>query len=573
MTDIWGQGEHEIERRRFAHDAEGRLLAEIEPRSERVLCEYDYDLKGNLTYDGGVPVSFGMMDEPVTRDGHAITYDLNGNALSFPARDGGELRCSWGPDGTLRQVNSGDLNVYFTYDALGRRLSKSVGGQTWRYGWAGGLLLWEDFTPRPRSESVHRDYLYKPDGTPLAFRENGKTYWLQTDPRGAVIRALDEEGAVVWRARYESFGRAHVEVALVRQPLRLAGQYEDEETGLHYNLARYYCPWIKTYLSLDPSWSTFGATNYSYAKNDPWNRTDRMGAFAILVVLAIGAIVGGLVGAASAYFFGHGSILAAFVGGAISGFCTAAGGLLGGPGGMIVGGAVGTFFGTLVEGAMNGEGWCWECALRAAVASLVIDLLTLGLSKIPFVKNFLQKASQQLEKLLIKKAAKELEEKAAKELEEKAAKELAKEAEEKLAKEAEEKLAKEAEEKLAKEAEEKLAKEAEEKLAKEAEEKLAKRGTYTPDRTLPTDKQGVPIPDVDAPHTQLGRSKPKYGSEPQAREWDYGTNGELQPKRDIDFSDHGHPDIHPNPHQHELTPNNPKIAPKGGFQRGGPKPL
>ncbi len=98
-------------------------------------------------------------------------------------------------------------------------------------------------------------------------------------------------------------------------------------------------------------------------------------------------------------------------------------------------------------------------------------------------------------------------------------------------------------------------------------------GTYTPSRELPTDKWGVPTPDTDVPHTQLGRSKAKYGSEPQAREWDYGTNGNLQPKRDIDFSDHGYPDVHPNPHQHTLTPNNPELAPKGGYQRGDPKPL
>nr|WP_320010900.1 RHS repeat-associated core domain-containing protein [uncultured Desulfobulbus sp.] len=106
--------------------------------------------------------------------------------------------------------------------------------------------------------------------------------------------------------------------------------------------------------------------------------------------------------------------------------------------------------------------------------------------------------------------------------------------------------------------------------------KSARPGSYTPNRILPTDKQGVPIPDSNFPHTQLGRSKPKYGSEPQAREWGYGSNGNLQPKRDIDFTDHGFPDVHPHvPHQHKLTPNNPKLAPKGGYRRekGGGSPL
>lgn len=96
---------------------------------------------------------------------------------------------------------------------------------------------------------------------------------------------------------------------------------------------------------------------------------------------------------------------------------------------------------------------------------------------------------------------------------------------------------------------------------------------YTPNRTLPRDKHGVPVPDSPYPHTQLGRSPSKYGAEPQAREWGYGSNGKLQPQRDIDFTDHGTPSIHPNPHQHRLTPNNPAIAPQGGYKRGPPEPF
>lgn len=50
----------------------------------------------------------------------------------------------------------------------------------------------------------------------------------------------------------------------------------------------------------------------------------------------------------------------------------------------------------------------------------------------------------------------------------------------------------------------------------------------------------------------------------------YGSNGNLQPKEDIDFTNHGFPAAHPHvPHRHKLTPNNPKMAPKGGYQREG----
>jgi hypothetical protein len=100
-----------------------------------------------------------------------------------------------------------------------------------------------------------------------------------------------------------------------------------------------------------------------------------------------------------------------------------------------------------------------------------------------------------------------------------------------------------------------------------------KPGNYTPNRTLPRTKNGEPMPDENVPHTQLGRSPQKYGQEPQAREWMYDKSGKLVPKRDIDFTDHNFPNDHTDPHQHTLTPNNPQLAPKGGYERGDPEPL
>lgn len=86
--------------------------------------------------------------------------------------------------------------------------------------------------------------------------------------------------------------------------------------------------------------------------------------------------------------------------------------------------------------------------------------------------------------------------------------------------------------------------------------------------SLPLTENGIPIPDTDAPHTQLGAkdSKRRPGERyPQAREFDKdGT-----PIKTIDFTDHGEPLIHPNPHEHPCKPN-----PTGGTpKRGDPQPL
>jgi RHS repeat-associated protein len=69
---------------------------------------------------------------------------------------------------------------------------------------------------------------------------------------------------------------------------------------------------------------------------------------------------------------------------------------------------------------------------------------------------------------------------------------------------------------------------------------------------LRRDANGRAVPDPEAkgnPHTQLGtrQSKSRPGtSYRQAREFD--ANG--KPVKDIDFTDHGRPQNHPNPHQH-----------------------
>ena len=94
------------------------------------------------------------------------------------------------------------------------------------------------------------------------------------------------------------------------------------------------------------------------------------------------------------------------------------------------------------------------------------------------------------------------------------------------------------------------------------------KDVYTPDRPLPVTEDGVPIPDEGAPHSQLGTrgSKRRPGETyPQAREFDK----DGKPVKTIDFTDHGEPNIHPNPHEHLYEPN-----PTGGTpHRGDPKPL
>ena len=86
-------------------------------------------------------------------------------------------------------------------------------------------------------------------------------------------------------------------------------------------------------------------------------------------------------------------------------------------------------------------------------------------------------------------------------------------------------------------------------------------GNYRPEGKLPRTKHGNPLPSSDAPHTQLGTKNGRKGDYTQARE--FGSDGKLV--RDVDFTDHGRPKNHTNPHQHNWVPN-----PTGGNPQHGP---
>ena len=59
-------------------------------------------------------------------------------------------------------------------------------------------------------------------------------------------------------------------------PIRFPGQYADAETGLHYNLNRYYEPGTGRYTSPDPIGLRGGVNCYSYTA-DPVNFSDPLG--------------------------------------------------------------------------------------------------------------------------------------------------------------------------------------------------------------------------------------------------------------------------------------------------------
>ena len=116
--------------------------------------------------------------------------------------------------------------------------------------------------------------------------KTGEIFWFSTDLNGAPLEVTDEEGSLRWSGQYGSFGevrhqtdgftRLAQDTAMAHQPLRYAGQYADSETGLHYNLFRYYDPQTGRFIVQDPIGLSGGWNLYQYAPN-PLGWIDALG--------------------------------------------------------------------------------------------------------------------------------------------------------------------------------------------------------------------------------------------------------------------------------------------------------
>ncbi|UUC95993.1 hypothetical protein NOX35_12185 [Comamonas sp. C11] len=124
-----------------------------------------------------------------------------------------------------------------------------------------------------RARRVPLVYVYEDQKSyaPLARidgRETAQVYYYHCQPNGLP----EAQGNEYWRGTCNSWGKASLETGDANlhhrhQNLRLQGQYLDRETGLHYNLFRYYDPDIGRFTQQDPIGLEGGSNLYRFTKN------------------------------------------------------------------------------------------------------------------------------------------------------------------------------------------------------------------------------------------------------------------------------------------------------------------
>ena len=231
------------------------------------------DQTGNLYPDPDMRLRHYLGGGRLEQDGEwHCEYDADGNLTERYLGTGRWLdgkkdrwRYRWNADGSLAKVIRPDKReVEFTYDALGRRLSKSFGTTVTRWVWNGNVPLhqWKErreysvMEDRWNTAPERRDmtvWLFDEDSfVPLAMIRGGKAYSILTDQLGTPTEAYDSDGNEVWSRVLDMDGNVIEETGNRGMiPFLFQGQYYDPETGLAYNRFRYYDPKTGAYISQD----------------------------------------------------------------------------------------------------------------------------------------------------------------------------------------------------------------------------------------------------------------------------------------------------------------------------------
>lgn len=280
----------------FKHDALGSLV--FAQYANNSILHRTADATGNIyeTTDKS-DRRYNSAGAPLESNKYLYKYDDEGCLISKTDKvTQKKTRYTWYANGLLKKVIRPDgKTVQFTYDALGRRLSKSFNGKLTRWVWHANVPLHEwsyDEKEKPHAmvnewgemifDKKEPDPLNKLSGTngitwifdddsfvPCARIEDDNTYSIITDHLGTPVEAYDDTGKKVWESILDIYGSVSV-IAGSKNfiPFRFQGQYEDEETGLYYNRYRYYDPQEGLYISKDPLSVLGGFNVYSYA-HDP----------------------------------------------------------------------------------------------------------------------------------------------------------------------------------------------------------------------------------------------------------------------------------------------------------------
>ncbi|WP_204575031.1 HNH/ENDO VII family nuclease, partial [Cronobacter sakazakii] len=225
-------------------------------------------------------------------DGLKLDYDGFGRLIQRRDKSGVIQHFAYDDEQRVKEItftgHAEFKRVEYRYDPLGRRTHKVLwryaekAPETIRFDWQGLQLAGEqsDREPDHYVQYVYTEGSYEPLARVDSVFDDCEIYWYHTGLNGLPERVTDADGQTVWRGQFSTWGETERELSVpqwqVPQNLRFQGQYLDRESGLHYNLFRYYDPVAGRYTQMDPIGLAGGMNTYSYV-GDPLVWVDPLG--------------------------------------------------------------------------------------------------------------------------------------------------------------------------------------------------------------------------------------------------------------------------------------------------------
>ena len=295
--------------RRYAYDKAGNLIQSADQRSGVLNYVYDkigriqearnsqtgrsetfaFDPAHNILSDKiaegkgkGSNISSGNRLE--SYNGIEYTYDALGNLIYRQLPNGENQYYQYDLENQLVRAEikkpAGNTEIWtYAYDPFGRRLSKerqdklawtSTDPKRTHFVWDGSRLL-QEYTYKGSYTYIYTDQdSYEPLAQIFDNAKDSKQYlaYFHNDQISIPREMTDIHGNLLWYGEYTAWGRLKKDERVYKnahQPFRLQNQYFDEETGLHYNLMRYYEPEAGRFVNQDPIGLLGGDNLYAFA--------------------------------------------------------------------------------------------------------------------------------------------------------------------------------------------------------------------------------------------------------------------------------------------------------------------
>jgi RHS repeat-associated protein len=285
---------------KYAYDAVGNFLSMSHHRS----CADEPGWTRRYTFDETSLIEGGKRSNRLSRtqvgngvaaDPETYLHDVHGNMVEMPHLGGGQPgpNMHWDYMDRLRQVDlGGGGTAFYVHDPSGERVRK-----VWEKAprlieeriYLGGFEIFRKHggAVGANTTNLERETLHVMDDKQRIALVETRTFdnaGNNQSPRqliryqfgnhlGSASLELDEGAQILSYEEYAPYGSSTYQAVRSEtetpKRYRYTAKERDEESGLYYNGARYFAPWLGTWTSCDPEGPVDSLSAYVYVKGNP----------------------------------------------------------------------------------------------------------------------------------------------------------------------------------------------------------------------------------------------------------------------------------------------------------------